>query len=105
MEGMIEKQVVIPPRNLRHCPCQPLVETAVEKALDDGNNIAGLEVNVKVCKKLECNFLLKNKVGAYRCSRFMAELRKSKRRGMKQVAGTTLHIHKDKTSGWTYRKL
>lgn len=103
---MVEKQVVLPPRNLRRCPCQPLIEAGIEKALDEGDdNIIGLEVKVEVCKKLECNFLLKNKVGAYRCSRFMAELRKSKRRGMKQVAGTTLHIHKDKTSGWTHRKL
>ncbi len=100
-----EKQVVVPPRNLKGCPCRPLIATAMVKALNEGNNdISGFEVNVEVCKKLECKFL-RERAGAYRCAMFMAELRNTKRQGMKQVGGTRLHMHAGSKSGWRYRDL
>lgn len=122
------EQAVMAPHNRRRCPCQVENYCTRSKCLgreyvvnnkgcivdsctvDDCNRrletYPNTVVPVSFCNKAKCQFLRESRSGkSYRCSRFMQEVRGRKRKGMKQVAGTTLHMHKDKTSGWTYRKL
>lgn len=95
-----EKQVVLPPHSLKGCPCKKVINNILKEEPN-----AEIELRPEVCMKLKCKYLVKSQHGAYRCSRFMQELRGRKRKGMTQVGGTTLRMHKDKSSGWTYRKI
>lgn len=120
------EQVVMAPHNRRRCPCQVENYCTRPKCLDREyvvNNqgcvvdsctvdecnkrlevYPNTVVPVSFCNKAKCRFLRQSRSGkSYRCSRFMAEVRGRKRGAMR--ATKTLRMHKDKTSGWTYRKL